>query len=105
MIMQTAEMIGIDRLGIGSDLCENWDYSVLEWMRSGRWTMGIDHGEGTAASPSWPRQPSWFAGSKDMRTVAQGLDDVGFSETDVAKIMGQNWQSFFEKSFVGKART
>ncbi|MFT7245441.1 MAG: membrane dipeptidase [Candidatus Azotimanducaceae bacterium] len=36
MIMQTAEIIGIDRLGIGSDLCENRDYSVLEWMHSGR---------------------------------------------------------------------
>jgi microsomal dipeptidase-like Zn-dependent dipeptidase len=72
-------------------------------MRSGRWTMGIDHREGTAASHSWPRQPSWFAGSKDMHTVAQGLEDVGFSDTDIGKIMGQNWQSFFEKSFVGKA--
>jgi membrane dipeptidase len=27
---------------------------------------------------------------------------VGFSDTDVAAIMGQNWQSFFEKSFIGK---
>ena len=104
MIMQTAEMIGVDRLGIGSDLCENWDYSVLEWMRSGRWTMGIDHGEGTAEKPSWPRQPNWFTGSKDMHTVARGLQDTGFSESDVAKIMGQNWLSFFEKSFMGKDR-
>jgi membrane dipeptidase len=56
MIMQTAEIIGIDRLGIGSDLWENWDYSVLEWMHSCRWTMGLDHGEGSVASPSWPHQ-------------------------------------------------
>ena len=101
MISQTAEMIGIDRIGIGSDLCENWDYSTLEWMRSGRWTLGVDHGEGSAANPSWPRQPSWFAGSKDMLTVAQGLEDVGFANTDIEKIMGQNWLSFFEKSFPG----
>ena len=99
MIAQTADMIGIDRIGIGSDLCENWDYSILEWMRSGRWTLGIDHGEGSAASPSWPRQPSWFVGSKDMLTVAQGLEDVGFDNADIEKIMGQNWLSFFAKSF------
>jgi microsomal dipeptidase-like Zn-dependent dipeptidase len=37
-----------------------------------------------------------------MHTVAQGLQDVGFSDKDVAAIMGQNWQSFFEKSFIGK---
>jgi membrane dipeptidase len=102
MIMQTAELIGIDRLGIGSDLCENWDYSVLEWMRSGRWTTGVDHGEGTAEKPSWPRQPQWFTGPKDMQGVAQGLKETGFSESDVAQIMGQNWLSFFEKSFISK---
>ncbi|MFT5360865.1 MAG: membrane dipeptidase, partial [Porticoccaceae bacterium] len=79
-------------------------YSVLEWMRSGRWTMGVDHGEGTAEKPSWPRQPNWFTGPKDMHTIAQGLEDTGFSESDVAKIMGQNWLSFFEKSFTGKDR-
>ena len=99
MIAQTAEMIGVDRIGIGSDLCENWDYSTLEWMRSGRWTLGIDHGEGSAANPAWPRQPSWFAGSKDMLTVAQGLEDIGFDNADIEKIMGQNWLSFFEQSF------
>ncbi len=103
MIAQTAEMIGVDRIGIGSDLCENWDYSTLEWMRSGRWTLGIDHGEGSAANPAWPRQPSWFAGSKDMLTVAQGLEDIGFDNTDIEKIMGQNWLSFFEQSFPGLA--
>jgi microsomal dipeptidase-like Zn-dependent dipeptidase len=103
MIAQTAEMIGVDRIGIGSDLCENWDYSTLEWMRSGRWKLGVDHGEGSAANPSWPRQPSWFCGSKDMLTVAQGLEDIGFDNTDIEKIMGQNWLSFFEQSFSGSA--
>lgn len=99
MVAETAEMIGVDRIGIGSDLCENWDYSTLEWMRSGRWTLGVDHGEGSATNPSWPRQPCWFSGSQDMLTVAQGLEDIGFDNADIEKIMGQNWLSFFEKSF------
>jgi microsomal dipeptidase-like Zn-dependent dipeptidase len=29
------------------------------------------------------------------------LQDVGFNNTDIEKIMGQNWLSFFEKSFPG----
>jgi membrane dipeptidase len=99
MVGQTAEMIGIDRIGIGSDLCLNWDYSVLEWMRSGRWTTGVDYGEGSAEKPSWPSQPSWFTGSKDMYTIAEGLSAEGFNEEQVAKVMGKNWLSFFEKSF------
>tara|TARA_B100000795_G_scaffold72072_1_gene50768 strand:- start:619 stop:1617 length:999 start_codon:yes stop_codon:yes gene_type:complete len=101
MIAQTAEMIGIDRIGIGSDLCLNWDYTVLEWMRSGRWTTGVDHGEGSAEKPSWPKQPSWFTGSKDLHTIARGLSNQGFSDDDIAKVMGENWLSFFEKSFPG----
>tara|TARA_B100000787_G_scaffold52419_1_gene37880 strand:- start:1787 stop:2800 length:1014 start_codon:yes stop_codon:yes gene_type:complete len=101
MMAQTAEMIGIDRIGIGSDLCLNWDYTVLEWMRSGRWTTGVDHGEGSAEKPSWPKQPSWFTGSKDLHTIARGLSNQGFSDDDIAKVMGENWLSFFEKSFPG----
>ena len=102
MIGETADMIGIDRIGIGSDLCLNWDYKVLEWMRSGRWTTSVDHGEGSAEKPSWPPQPSWFSGSKDLHTIAKGLANQGFSDDDIAKVMGENWLSFFDKSFVGK---
>lgn len=99
MIGETADMIGIDRVGIGSDLCLNWDYKVLEWMRSGRWTTSVDHGEGSAEKPSWPPQPSWFSGSKDLHTIAKGLANQGFSDDDIAKVMGENWLSFFDKSF------
>ena len=99
MIGETADMIGIDRIGIGSDLCLNWDYKVLEWMRSGRWTTSVDHGEGSAEKPSWPPQPSWFSGSKDLHTIAKGLANQGFSDDDIAKVMGENWLSFFDKSF------
>jgi len=101
MIATTADMIGVDRIGIGSDLCLNWDYKVLEWMRSGRWTTGIDHGEGTADKPAWPAQPRWFEGPEGMHTVASGLADQGFQDEEIAKVMGKNWLSFFEKSFVG----
>ena len=99
MICQTADMIGIDRIGIGSDLCLNWDYTVLEWMRSGRWTTSVDHGEGSADKPSWPAQPAWFEGPKDLYNIAQGLSDQGLDDDDIAKVMGENWLSFFEKSF------
>ena len=103
MIGQTVGMIGIDRVGIGSDLCLNWDYKVLEWMRSGRWTTSVDHGEGSAERPAWPDQPSWFSCTKDLYVVAQGLSDEGFNDDDIAKVMGENWLSFFEKSFSSKS--
>ena len=36
MIARTAEMMGINHIGIGSDLCQDQPDSVVEWMRVGR---------------------------------------------------------------------
>lgn len=99
MIAKTAEIIGIEQIGIGSDLCQNWDYSKLEWMRSGRWTAGTDYGEGSAADQDWPRQPEWFTDCGDFKNIAAGLQATGFDDADVARIMGGNWLSFFARSF------
>ena len=99
MIEQTVERIGIDQLGIGSDLCQNWGYDTLEWMRSGRWTFVADHGEGSAADQRWPDQPEWFQSASDLPNIKAGLAQRGFSEVDINKIMGNNWLRFFEASF------
>ena len=99
MIAATAELIGIDKVGIGSDLCQNWGYSTLEWMRSGRWAAKPDFGEGDASNRDWPKQPEWFANSRHFKNIAAGLDEVGFDAEDIAKIMGENWFNFFSASF------
>lgn len=99
MVARTAEIIGVDHVGIGSDLCQNWGYSTLEWMRSGRWTAAPDFGEGDAKNRDWPKQPDWFSSSLDFKNIIAGLREVGFSEIDTAKIMGRNWFEFFDASF------
>ena len=60
MIEQTVERIGIDQLGIGSDLCQNWGYDTLEWMRSGRWTFVADHGRAVRRINAGQISPSGF---------------------------------------------
>lgn len=102
MIMDTAELMGVNHIGIGSDLCQNWGYETLEWMRSGKWTFKPDFGEGSAANADWPRQPDWFGSSKDFGNIARGLRDKGMSENDVEKVMGLNWYRFFEDGFAPK---
>lgn len=102
MIMDTASLMGIDHIGIGSDLCQNWGYETLEWMRSGTWTFKPDYGEGSASNADWPRQPDWFSSSADFGNIAAGLKQAGFNPEEVEKIMGRNWLNFFTDGFAPK---
>ncbi|MDQ0315594.1 membrane dipeptidase [Amorphus orientalis] len=99
MIARTADMIGVEHLGIGSDLCVDQPDSVVEWMRNGRWSKDLDYGEGSAAAAGFPPQPSWFQSARDFPNLADGLAAVGFSASDVDRIMGGNWLSFYEHAF------
>lgn len=99
MIARTADLMGVDHIGLGSDLCQDQPDSVVEWMRVGRWTKKIDYGEGSASAPGFPDMPEWFGGNADFSNIESGLRSVGFSETDVHKVMGNNWLRFFEENF------
>ena len=99
MIYDATQLMGIDQIGIGSDLCLNWDYKVLEWMRSGRWALTPDYGEGSSEIPSWPSQPQWFEDFSGFQNIINGLGSVGFNSEEIEKIMGKNWLNFFELSF------
>jgi len=99
MIADTAELMGIDHIGIGSDLCQNQPDSVVEWMRVGRWSKEADYGEGSADNPGFPPQPPWFGDNTDFVNLIDGLTAAGFGAEETAKVMGGNWLSFFERSF------
>jgi len=99
MVAGAAEVMGTDNIGIGSDLCQGQDDSVVEWMRNGRWSRDRDYGEGSAESAGWPEPPDWFGSNADFDNIARGLADHGFSAADLARIMGGNWLRFFGDSF------
>ncbi len=99
MIARTAEIIGVDHIGLGSDLCQDQPDSVVEWMRAGRWTKKIDYGEGSAKNAGFPPMPGWFNDNRDFGNIEQGLLEAGFSAEDTAKIMGNNWLRFFDDNF------
>ncbi|MFV2032975.1 MAG: membrane dipeptidase, partial [Gammaproteobacteria bacterium] len=99
MIARSAEIMGVDHIGLGSDLCQGQPDSVVEWMRVGRWTKKIDYGEGSAANAGFPPMPAWFNDNRDFGNVEQGLLDIGFDQQDTAKIMGNNWLKFFDENF------
>lgn len=99
MIAETADVMGIDNIGIGTDLCQNQPDSIVEWMRVGRWTKGIDYGEGTASNAGFPPMPSWYKGNKDFSNISNGLNSIGMTEIEISKVMGNNWLNFYDNNF------
>ena len=99
MVADTAERHGVSCLGIGSDLCQDQPDTVVEWMRTGRWTKKIDFGEGSASAPGFPAMPSWFEDNRHFGNIATGLREIGFAPDEVSALMGGNWYRFFSESF------
>ena len=99
MIARTADMMGVERIGLGSDLCQDHSDSVVEWMRNGTWTREKDFGEGSASFAGFPEQPNWFKDNRDFKNILNCLRKTGFSEIEVERIAGLNWLDFFERSF------
>lgn len=99
MIAKTADLMGVNNIGLGSDLCQDQPDSVVEWMRVGRWTKEIDYGEGSANNAGFPPMPEWFKDNRDFGNIETGLRKQGFSDEEVAGIMGENWLRFYDENF------
>jgi len=99
MIARTADVMGPENIGIGTDLCQDQPDSVVEWMRVGRWTKSIDYGEGSAANPGFPPMPDWFQDNRHFGAIRQGLKASGLDRATIDGVMGENWRRFFAHSF------
>ena len=99
MIARTADLMGAEHIGIGSDLCQDQPDSVVEWMRVGRWSKEIDYGEGSASNAGFPKMPVWFEDNRHFGNIASGLKDIGMSDQEVAGVMGENWLQFYDDNF------
>ena len=99
MTARTAELIGVNQIGFGSDLCQEQPDTIVEWMRNGTWTNDIDYGEGSKVEAGFPAQPAWFQDNLGFSNLLQGLREVGFSKDEIALISGGNWLNFIELSF------
>jgi membrane dipeptidase len=96
MTAKTAEIMGTEKIGIGSDLCLNQPDTIVEWMRNGTWTNSKNFGEGSKNNPSFPKQPEWFLDARGFSNLEIGLKKVGFSESEVNGILGNNWYNFYK---------
>ena len=99
MIARMADRFGVEHFGIGSDLCQDQPDSVVNWMRVGRWTKGVEYGEGSAKDAGFPEMPDWFRDNRDFGNIEAGLKAVGMDVGEIAGIMGDNWHRFYGESF------
>ena len=90
MAAEAAAVVGVERLGIGSDLCQNQPDSVVRWMREGRWTRA------SAEPISFPEQPPWFRSNTDFPGLAEGLKSAKFSPRDIDSILGGAWAAYLQ---------
>jgi len=96
MVARTVDVMGINNIGIGSDLCLNQPDSVVEWMRNGTWTKAKNYGEGSRDKPGFPIQPNWFVDARGFNNLETGLKIIGFSTEEVNGILGNNWFNFYK---------
>jgi hypothetical protein len=95
MIARTAEVMGVERLGIGSDLCQDQPDSVVEWMRVGP----LDQAGGLrrrlrrraglpAAAGILPRQPGFPRAARGLarRGVRLGRSG-GYPRRQLAEVL------------------
>ncbi len=99
MVVRLAGQIGVSRIGIGSDLCQDQPDTVVDWMREGRWIRPPSG----AARATFPRQPPWFADCRGFDNLERGLLAAGFAQTDVDGILGNNWRTFIEAALAPQA--
>ena len=96
MVAKTAEIMNVNKIGIGSDLCLDHPDTVVEWMRNGSWSKSKNYGEGTKNKPGFPKQPDWFLDARGFSNIEKGLKKVGFSDAETHGILGNNWYNFYK---------
>ncbi len=96
MVAQTAEIMKVENIGIGSDLCLNQPDEIVEWMRNGTWSKNKNYGEGSKNKPGFPKQPEWFKDARGFINLEKGLKKVGFSDDETNGILGNNWYNFYK---------
>ncbi len=97
MAAKTVEIMGVEKVGIGSDLCLHQPDSVVQWMRNGTWAKSKNFGEGNKLNSGFPKQPDWFADARGFSNLENGLIKIGFNKDEIDGILGNNWFNFYKK--------
>lgn len=96
MVIRTADIAGIDHVGIGSDLGGSTSPADLTWMREGRWTRKTNYGAASPVSPG-DDDPDWFTSMESFAGIAEGLTRRGLTADETTAVMGGNWMRLYSE--------
>ncbi|RGE20064.1 dipeptidase [Leucobacter sp. wl10] len=99
LVAWTVDRVGIEHVGIGTDLDQNGGFEYVEWMRQGRWAREIQYGASSASKPGPTPPLDWFRSPAQFPNAERCLRERGFAEGEVAAIMGENWLRFYDEVF------
>ena len=89
------KLIGIDHVGIGCDFIEGQSREWFRWLFTGRNTDKVPDYQ-----IDWPvMYPEGLQGAVDFPNLTRALLQRGYSETDVKKIMGENFLRLFREAW------
>lgn len=94
MVAWTADMVGVEHVGFGSDFHTGYDDEILAWWRSGRWSRTP-----MIQISGRVNFPNWFDAGTGFSAILERLRALGLSDADVELIAGKNWLRVFEATF------
>ena len=96
MVIDVVDLIGVNNIGIGSDLIQNQPDEIVSWMRNGKWKK-ISTSE--IKKDYFPKPTNFFKNNCDFKKIENGLKLYGLKKKEIDNIMGNNWFNFFKKVF------
>ncbi|MCA8929438.1 MAG: dipeptidase [Alphaproteobacteria bacterium] len=91
------DLIGEDRVGIGTDFTQGQGLEFFEYLRS-------DKGFGRPLSPpatKRPDNPKGLDGPAEYANLTAAMMNRGWSEKRIRKVLGENWLAFLEDVWGG----
>lgn len=90
MVFWTAEHIGIEHVGFGSDFYIGHADEEVLWWRQGRWSR-----KSMIPLTSYTPFPSWFDSSRGYSALLARLEERGMARGEIDAVAGGNWARIF----------
>lgn len=101
MVAWTADLVGVDAIGLGSDYCPGHTGAVRTWWRYARWSRESAPAEQMTMAPheGWS---DWVKTPAGLHNLIPELARRGFHPNEIAQMMSGNWMRLFSQTFTAR---